>query len=283
MELVPADVRSFLTQMKQYGYEEVAISGGEPMLYSGLQELSYSCQNLPMKLSVITNGMFQKRITEFVKNFTPTAVSISIDGPSSLHDKLRGKVGAFAISMKTIDKLVNISIANDLSTKIGVSLAVTKEIIPQLPKLVTEISEYGVNHINLHPVSIVGRALSSEITSLSEKDLMRLYLIQQALNSEIKNTVVSTDVYLPTFHRSIAQKDDLINPIVVRENGSVLPFTFWCPDIFNLGNIRDQQVNPFMSAQLASVLNTAISKLNKKRAASIYGQIERELQIKEKF
>lgn len=92
---------------KYYGSKfDISIGGGEPFSVDNLQEILETIEDkFPGSFkSITTNGLYNKRIIEFVKrnrrlNFK---INISIDGINKVHDRIRGIKGAFDKTMETI-------------------------------------------------------------------------------------------------------------------------------------------------------------------------------------
>ena len=56
-ELDPALLRRCLDDARALGYRDLAVSGGEPLLYRGLADLLKQARDLGMHTAVTTNGM----------------------------------------------------------------------------------------------------------------------------------------------------------------------------------------------------------------------------------
>ncbi len=91
----------------------LTITGGEPFLRQDLQEIILSMVDscgVP-RLSINTNGFYTDRIRSTVDSLMKKlrgielCLSISLDGPETFHDKVRGCPGAFAAARKTIDEV----------------------------------------------------------------------------------------------------------------------------------------------------------------------------------
>jgi len=84
------------------GYRQLAVSGGEPLLYGPLPELLARARELGMLTTVTTNGML---LTP--RRWDPLAalvdvLAVSIDGTQEEHDLIRRRDGAFAYQLAVV-------------------------------------------------------------------------------------------------------------------------------------------------------------------------------------
>lgn len=97
-EMNTALVKEKVDYFKKRGTMFWSFNGGEPLLRDDLGELSRYVK--PMRVSLMTNGTFPERLkyTYFDRVF------VSIDGPKSIQDGIRGE-GTFKKNIKTLDIL----------------------------------------------------------------------------------------------------------------------------------------------------------------------------------
>ena len=80
----------------------VTLTGGEPLLYPQISELITYIKQRGMILTVTTNAsMLSKRAPEFIEN-APDALVVSIDGPSHVHNDVRGGARSFELAAEGI-------------------------------------------------------------------------------------------------------------------------------------------------------------------------------------
>jgi len=73
----------------------VSLFGGEPLLYPDILPLIAEIKNRGLTCTIITNG---GRLEAVARDFVEVgidSVAVSIDGPSALHDRVRGQKGSF--------------------------------------------------------------------------------------------------------------------------------------------------------------------------------------------
>lgn len=263
----------FVTRAASWGYIHLAISGGEPLLYSGLPELVAAGRRAGLAVSVITNGLSTRRVLSFVEASNLNAIAVSFDGLHDKHDRMRRKKGAFDAALDTLTELCNYNSIYSQDMNVGASVTVTSKNISSLPELVKILSATGVRNINFHPISQTGRAISEGDLALTEHDLLRLYLMVRALRTEIDYIAFSYDVFFPKHHSLKVAEGSLINPLVLSETGNLFPFIYNAPDRFCLGNFMEEIEMRVTKELFAWVENTA-TKLSSLRAANFYAEME---------
>lgn len=111
-ELTPAEVRSILGQMPKLCWLDV--TGGEIFLRRDALELLDAVLDAAPALRMLhfpTNGWFTARTVEAVKRVrarrpeVSLIVTVSLDGPRELHDRIRGRAGSYDRALETFRAL----------------------------------------------------------------------------------------------------------------------------------------------------------------------------------
>lgn len=107
-ELTAGEVRALLAQMPALTWLD--LTGGEIFLRADALELFEAVLDVTPRLKVLhfpTNGWFTRRVLEAVRRVRlrrpslALIVTVSIDGPPAVHDRIRGRAGSFARAMET--------------------------------------------------------------------------------------------------------------------------------------------------------------------------------------
>ena len=110
-ELSIAEVRGVLAQMPHLNWLD--LTGGEPFLRKDAVELIEAASEVP-SLGVLhfpTNGWFGDRILEAAERVRAKRpdldllITVSLDGPPALHDRIRGRAGCFERAIETFLRL----------------------------------------------------------------------------------------------------------------------------------------------------------------------------------
>lgn len=141
-ELTTEEVKYYIREFKKLGTLFWSFNGGEALLRNDLGELIQYVKDLKMKCNITTNGLMVKNRIEWLKNID--LVTISIDGPEEIQDKIRGK-GVFKKDIEALEILAKNKI------KTVVFSVITNENIDKL-KEILELAEYYGHYWDVQPV-----------------------------------------------------------------------------------------------------------------------------------
>lgn len=115
------------------------MTGGEPLLYDGIFELTrLAFAHLPKttQVRIGTNAINHSKLCEYIQMFSsePLYISISIDGLGDIHDSIRGVKGNFSSVITTIEHIRQLQ-AQGSPINFGASVCVSKLNIDHIPKL----------------------------------------------------------------------------------------------------------------------------------------------------
>jgi len=135
--LVAADVMS------------VGITGGEALLRPDLEDIAQYAAEKGLIVSLSTNGtlMTNERAKKLVTLFQ--SISISFDGLSEIHDKVRGKEGSFNGAARGLKILAETKPRN---CAIGVNFVLNKHNFHQLQKVFETVTNIGADYFFVQPV-----------------------------------------------------------------------------------------------------------------------------------
>ncbi len=132
------------------GYRQLAVSGGEPLLYAPLAELLACARGLGMRTTVTSNGMLLspcrwEPLAELVDE-----LAISIDGTPSEHDEIRRREGAFA---RTVSNLGTVRASE---VPFGFVFTLTQHNVDSLEFVVRLAAAEGARSVQVHPLTLSG-------------------------------------------------------------------------------------------------------------------------------
>ena len=133
-------IQEVIKQSKEYQpYFE--LFGGEPLLYSHLEEVLKEIHMANCKVDIPTNGTLLEEKADLLVKYPPRRIWVSIDGPEKFNDSQRGK-SVFQKASKGIEKLHAEKIKNGSHyPEIGVTMVVT-------PDNYTSIEELFIKELN---------------------------------------------------------------------------------------------------------------------------------------
>lgn len=237
------DLSAALGVLAGMGYTTVSISGGEPFLFRGMVDLVRRCRDLGLRVHVITNGTVRppRSWPGIAELFD--LVAVSLDGTEERHDRIRGRRGSFDKATQTLEGLAWEGVPT------AVVSCVTRGSLPELPDLYEHCDGLGVRLLSLRPLVGVGRGsdyVGEHLTeSLGSADLLRLRVLAALLDAE--GLRVRADVTTAGEARSgpaltptpgmAGGVAAAVNPLVICEDGTVLPYVHGLHPRFALGHI----------------------------------------------
>ena len=128
--------KDILSEGYHLGYRRLHITGGEPMLWEGLFETLGAAFSLGYKKVLInTNGtlLTENGMSRF-SDYDDLSISVSLQGPESFHDWMRGK-GSYKRAMQGVEKVL------DAGIDLFIFTTVSKNLLPVLSNFVDELYE----------------------------------------------------------------------------------------------------------------------------------------------
>ena len=221
---------SLLGQAQAEGYQCLAVSGGEPLLYPRLGQVLDHAAALGLARIGVTNGTLH-RATDLALLGAFDLVAVSIDGPEAVHDALRGSPTAFARSVRGLRAM------REAGISFGIAHTVTRDSLPHLRWMADFAVAEGAEVLQLHPLGAVGAA-SERFAPLDGEVCARTYLAAKVIAAKYAGRLrVHVDLFnLEDLRRAPervvppnpddvpqARLADLINPLVVMADGTLSP------------------------------------------------------------
>jgi sulfatase maturation enzyme AslB (radical SAM superfamily) len=235
------------------GYNVLGCSGGEPVLYSHLAELLSHARALGMITTVTSNGMLLDEARLEALAGRTSVLAISLDGKPESHDLMRGRMGAFA-AMEA-----NLPAVRASKIPFGFIFTLTQQNLHEL-EWVTEFAiAQGAALLQIHPLEIAGRA--AETLSSNGPDAFEgtaAYLVVERLRSTYGCAI---SFQLDLLHREVAESEpsrvlaadldheesrplsDLLSPLVLEADGTLVPVQYGFSRAFALGSIHQDDLS----------------------------------------
>ncbi len=173
-------VKQITTEGYNVGYRHLHITGGEPLLWEGLFEvLDYASGMGYRTVFMNTNGtLLTEDVSGRLAAYSGLSISVSLDGPKTLHDRLRGE-GSYRQAVQGIEKALEAGIDLIIFT------TACKSLLPELPHFADYLYKKfpGIKYlalIQLIPVTDGIFPLSEEL--LEPEDFLQLVDMVSLLN-----------------------------------------------------------------------------------------------------
>jgi MoaA/NifB/PqqE/SkfB family radical SAM enzyme len=238
------------------GYRQLAVSGGEPLLYRPLPELLARARALGMVTTITSNGMLATPA-----RWDPLAplldvVAISIDGTPSEHDAIRRHEGAFA---RTVS---NLAVVRSAGVPFGFIFTLTQHNADSIEFVVRLAAEHGARSVQVHPLTLDGRAATTLPGARPDGIELLTALVEAARLGGELGVVVHVDAV--TLEQLVEYRDHLVpdRPVgelvdvapvlVVGADGAVVPLTHEVSRALRLGSLADARLASLAREWLAA-------------------------------
>ena len=168
-ELSLAEAENLIEQVAVLGVSEFLITGGEPLARPDLPEIIRILRSHRVRWSLNTACMPGQAAREAMAEWPPAFVAVSLDGPRRVHDRFRGRRGAFYEAMQAISYYVDITGGN-----VAAGTTVTAKNYGHLNETFSVVLGSGAGQWGLHLLVPEGRAAGRKDLFLSRRKLKGL-------------------------------------------------------------------------------------------------------------
>jgi len=188
LELTTADWCDLIAQWAQMRVFQLAVGGGEPLLYDGLFEVLACARQQGLIPNLTTNGTILDVATvRCLQQAGVARINVSWNSPGG-DDHDRGRAASRALRLLL-----------DSTIQVGVNLLVTPALLPRLPQVLAQLQALGIRRVTVlrpKPPAIPGDGDTAWYDSnrLCRGDLLRLRAVlavwQGALSLEVDSALV---------------------------------------------------------------------------------------------
>ncbi len=164
-ELTLKEGEAFIDDAAAFGSPVMLFSGGEPLMHPYFLDLCFYAKSKGMRAVISTNGtLITKELASELKKVGLSYVGISLDGLEAVHDKFRGKKGAFR------EALEGINYAKEAGIKVGLRFTINKRNAQEIPGIFKLLEEENIPRVCFYHLVYAGRGtkLINEDLSLGE-------------------------------------------------------------------------------------------------------------------
>lgn len=246
-DLTLEEWKKIIEELKKMGAASICMMGGEPLLFSGLEELTVFSKDLGLNIDMTTNGLNIEKKLDAVKNID--SFMLSLDGPKEHNDINRGSL-SYAAAINALRVL------KEMGKPVRLNCVITKQTRNDLSWILNFIDAENVWATFSLPAEFPenSKMLEKEIV-LSDEDTKEYYeelYKQKKMRRKIlfsKQTIKYIIDY-PRPYREIIWKDKtkskkdfcLFGQVMfyINSDGAVYPCaTMWNTDQFRPKYIRE--------------------------------------------
>ncbi|RME84666.1 MAG: radical SAM protein, partial [Planctomycetota bacterium] len=179
-ELTFEECLDVIRQLPKVGVKFVILSGGEPLMHPHLFELAEILRKEKIGTYLSTNGLLinDKNLPLIKQHFL--YVGISIDGPPEIHDRFRGRDGAFERSLANIRRCLKAPIP------VGIRFTLTRQTSSYLPFVFELAEREGIPKIYISHLVFAGRGASLQVLSPPEIKEKMAFVLEKAFEYQEK-------------------------------------------------------------------------------------------------
>ncbi len=160
-ELTLEEGKAFIDDISAFGSPVMLFSGGEPLMHPNFLDLCFYAKSKGMRAVISTNGtLITRDLAKELKKVGLSYVGISLDGLEAVHDRFRGKKGAFR------EAIEGINYAKEAGIKVGLRFTINKRNAEEIPGIFKLMEEENIPRICFYHLVYAGRG-----TKLMEEDL----------------------------------------------------------------------------------------------------------------
>jgi MoaA/NifB/PqqE/SkfB family radical SAM enzyme len=238
-------------------YNVLNVSGGEPLLYDTLPQLLSAAHECGMRTAVATNGMLLAGARLAALRGRADILAISVDGVPASHNRIRGSARAFEGMASRLEGV------RESAIPFGFIFTLTRFNAHELEWVAQFAIEQGAVFLHVHPLEEVGRAAERMVGAEPDEletavAVLEAYRLRTMHGAGLRVHVDTSDAELlrarPELVLAGSLRDDfrtaplgeLVSPLVVEADGTVVPLQHGFTRALALGSLLDHSL-----AQLA--------------------------------
>ena len=252
-ELTVPTVCEVISDAAAMGYQVVSVSGGEPLIYGGLEEVLAHAKSLGLLTTVTTNGFFTEAERLNRLRGLVDVLAISLDGPAAIHNEIRGSARAFQRLEAGLEAVRHAGIS------FGFIHTLTRRNWEHLLWVAEFAAENGARLLQIHPLELAGRAAGQMAGDAPGDDVLaKVYLLVFALASRYGDTMkVQLDLLYRDHLRAApelvyaeepegcpdptAAPAECLGLLVLEPDGAVVPVSYGFSRRYQLCNVNEQR------------------------------------------
>jgi len=240
-QLSLSQTKNLIDEMSDFGVQLLILSGGEPLARKDFFEILEYAMSKGFQAQLATNATLitSKKALKLSQFGIHAQVSLDALTPA-IHDKFRGKSGAWNKTVAGIKNLLNVKIP------VSVAAVATKANAAEIPALYHFAADLGVNSFRVMPFVPYGRGEAARDLELEPENMRQLTVQLDQLRNKIGLPIVPMEfectLHEPDFQQYESSKhigcDGGIAYCTVTSSGDVLPCNYFAG--VETDNIKDK-------------------------------------------
>jgi MoaA/NifB/PqqE/SkfB family radical SAM enzyme len=157
-QLTEKDIEGLLNSLREFGTQQVVMSGGEALLNSNFFRLCEILNNENIKVTLLSTGLTIKKNAEQLVKWVNDII-VSVDGDEPTHDSIRNIPGAFNKLREGISEIKAIK----PGYKITARTVIHRLNYLRWPAIIDSAGEIGLDQISFLPADVSSHAFNREM------------------------------------------------------------------------------------------------------------------------
>lgn len=221
------------------GYNVLSVSGGEPLLYAGLEALCREAQRHKMVTTLVSNGtLITPQKMQSLRGLLDM-IAISLDGRPERHNRMRGAASAFQKMERGIE------IVRQEGIPFALVFTLTQDSLADLEWAADYAVSQGAVMLQVHPVEQHGRACT-ELPggALADRQLGAAWMAVECLRETHRGKLM---IHLDALNRyrlpDSPGAGGTVSPLVIEEDGTVVPLRYGFPRNLAFGSLHQRTLS----------------------------------------
>lgn len=169
-ELTYQEWAGVLAELKDIDTRKVLLTGGEPLLHRDVVALTrfISSMGIPVDLNSNMQTMTRDLMAQF-REAGLTEISVALEGPEAIHDRVRGKAGAFAKTVQAIQW------AHELGIQVDAACCLTRDNYRYMTELHAVLSDLPIESFTISRLYPIGHGARVTHQILDQPTLTQTY------------------------------------------------------------------------------------------------------------
>ena len=239
------------------GYDVLAVSGGEPFMYSDLPGFLSHAQAAGLQCLLTSNGTLVSEHRLGALAGCLDLLVLSLDGPRPDHDRMRARDGAYDAMARRI------GLIQEAGIPFGFLFTLTQHNVHQLDWAAEFAAASGASLLQVHPLEASGRgrSLPGAVPDAIEGSyaLLEVDRLRRAFGETLRFQLdLVPAAAFAAFLRELSvdggELGRVLSPLVVEPDGWCVPLQYGFPRHFALGNLREDRLPQLARSWAAGVL-----------------------------
>jgi len=166
-EMNLTDWRRLVDEIAEHQASAVLLRGGEPFLFKGISDLLEYIHDKGIFISIDTNGTQLEKYAADITRMGNIHLTISVDGPEQIHDRVRGVKGCFNSIKRGVQRVHELEKIKESKISMSINFTISSYSVEGLGAMPDVARDLGISTITIVPYYFiperVGRQYEKEL------------------------------------------------------------------------------------------------------------------------